>query len=91
MPELLPADMRKVLASLALPWRPTLASTFTCPSLEVKQDVLAVRLADPSRILELVSPQGKTMEEWYRELQHVFDETASSQAADEDRAHFLRR
>mmetsp|Transcript_34306 Transcript_34306/g.79997 ORF Transcript_34306/g.79997 Transcript_34306/m.79997 type:complete len:1326 (+) Transcript_34306:60-4037(+) len=52
--------------------------------LEVKQDVLAVRLADPSRILELVSPQGKTMEEWYRELQHVFDETASSQAADED-------
>ncbi|OLQ06913.1 Desumoylating isopeptidase 2 [Symbiodinium microadriaticum] len=51
--------------------------------LEVKEDVLTVRLADPSKTFELFSPQGKTMEEWHRELEHVFEETPSS-AEDED-------
>ena len=51
--------------------------------LEVKEDVLIVRLADPLKTFELFSPQGKTMEEWRRELEHVFEETASS-AEDDD-------
>ncbi|CAE7806773.1 desi2, partial [Symbiodinium sp. CCMP2456] len=52
--------------------------------LEVKEDVLTVRLADPSQTFELFSPQGKTMEEWHRELEHVFEETPSSAEDDED-------
>ncbi|CAE7659677.1 Neil3 [Symbiodinium pilosum] len=46
--------------------------------LEVLDDTLAVRLLDQSRTFELFSPQGKSMEEWYSELQHVFSETGST-------------
>jgi len=56
--------------------------------LEVHEDRFAVHLTGSSRNFELVSPQGKTMEEWYSELQQVFEEaesTANSTTSDKEK------